>query len=174
MTYSISADQKKAVDAALEDWSTAGKVRRLWARDAALWTGADENQWLGWLNITEDQLAHRERFDQIAADVKAARIQARAAARHGRVEPVSGSAAAFVRQNRGFPELHVLDSTDPAQIRAIWSGRSILRKTLFIVSSKSGSTLEPNIFKQYFFERVRPRRPAGSSPSPIPDRKCRK
>ena len=53
----------------------------------------------------------------------------------------------------GFPQLHVLDSTDPAQIKAFES-KIDLGKTLFVVSSKSGSTLEPNIFKQYFFERV--------------------
>src|SRR5260370_7753583 len=54
----------------------------------------------------------------------------------------------------GFPELHVLDSTDPVQIKAI-EKKLDLKKTLCIVSSKSGSTLEPNIFKQYFFERVK-------------------
>jgi transaldolase/glucose-6-phosphate isomerase len=54
----------------------------------------------------------------------------------------------------GFPDLHVLDSTDPAQVQAI--EKSIdLAKTLFIVSSKSGSTLEPNIFKQYFYDRAK-------------------
>src|SRR5262249_20018075 len=53
----------------------------------------------------------------------------------------------------GFPELHVLDSTDPAQVKA-FENKIDLKKTLFIVSSKSGSTLEPNIFKQYFFDRV--------------------
>ena len=53
----------------------------------------------------------------------------------------------------GYPELHVLDSTDPAQARS-FENQVDLAKTLFIVSSKSGSTLEPNIFKQYFFERV--------------------
>jgi transaldolase/glucose-6-phosphate isomerase len=53
----------------------------------------------------------------------------------------------------GFPELHVLDSTDPAQVRA-FENKIDLKNTLFIVSSKSGSTLEPNIFKQYFFDRV--------------------
>jgi glucose-6-phosphate isomerase len=52
---------------------------------------------------------------------------------------------------KGFPKFHVLDSTDPTQIAAIES-RIDLKRTLFIVSSKSGSTLEPNIFKQYFFE----------------------
>ena len=54
----------------------------------------------------------------------------------------------------GWPALLVLDLTDPAQIRTIESGIDPDR-TLFIVSSKSGSTLEPNILKQYFFERVK-------------------
>jgi glucose-6-phosphate isomerase len=54
----------------------------------------------------------------------------------------------------GYPELHVLDSTDPAQVKAAEAKIDIAR-SLFIVSSKSGSTLEPNIFKQYFFERAK-------------------
>src|SRR5262249_55559820 len=53
----------------------------------------------------------------------------------------------------GYPELHVLDSTDPAQIRTREKQIDIA-KTVFIVASKSGSTLEPNIFKQYFFARA--------------------
>ena len=58
----------------------------------------------------------------------------------------------FGRQ-AGWPRFHMLDSTDPAQIKAI--ERAIdLGKTLFIVSSKSGSTLEPNIFMDYFLDRV--------------------
>jgi transaldolase/glucose-6-phosphate isomerase len=54
---------------------------------------------------------------------------------------------------KGFPELHVLDSTDPAQIKAI-ERKVDLKSTVCIVSSKSGSTLEPNIYKQYFFEQI--------------------
>ncbi len=54
----------------------------------------------------------------------------------------------------GFPALHVLDSTDPAQVKAS-ENKINLAKSLFIVSSKSGTTLEPNIFKQYFFDRVK-------------------
>jgi len=54
----------------------------------------------------------------------------------------------------GYPDLHVLDSTDPAQVKAFENKIDIAR-TLFIVSSKSGSTLEPNIFKQYFFEATK-------------------
>jgi glucose-6-phosphate isomerase len=51
----------------------------------------------------------------------------------------------------GWPELHVLDSTDPAQVQATAKATD-LAHTLFIVSSKSGSTLEPNIFKACFFD----------------------
>jgi transaldolase/glucose-6-phosphate isomerase len=53
----------------------------------------------------------------------------------------------------GYPDLHVLDSTDPQQIRSRETTIEIPR-TLFFVSSKSGTTLEPNIFKQYFFHRT--------------------
>src|SRR5205814_3287951 len=53
----------------------------------------------------------------------------------------------------GFPKLHVLDSTDPAQVRAMEASVNIA-KTLFIVSSKSGGTTEPNAMKDYFFDRV--------------------
>ena len=56
-------------------------------------------------------------------------------------------------QQSGWPRFHMLDSTDPAQIKAIEQAID-LGKTLFIVSSKSGSTLEPNIFMDYFFDRV--------------------
>ncbi len=153
MTYTLAPDQTAAVEASLEAWRIGGKVRRLWARDASLWTGTDEGQWLGWLGITEDQLTHRERFDQIVADVKSGGFK------HAVVLGMGGSSLCpeVLRLSfgkvPGFPELHVLDSTDPAQIRALEKNID-LASTLFIVSSKSGSTLEPNIYKQYFYERV--------------------
>src|SRR4051794_4560046 len=53
----------------------------------------------------------------------------------------------------GFPKLHVLDSTDPAQVRKLQDSINIAR-TLFIVSSKSGGTTEPNVMKDYFFART--------------------
>ncbi len=153
MTWSLTPEQSAALQASADDWKISGKVRRFWARDASLWTGGDENKWMGWLGITEDQLAHRQQFDQIAADVKQGGFE------HVLLLGMGGSSLcpevlrlSFGRI-AGFPELHVLDSTDPAQIRTI-EKKIDLKKTLFIVSSKSGSTLEPNIFKQYFFERA--------------------
>ena len=68
---------------------------------------------------------------------------------------LSGSPAHDLRKDSAdSPTLHVLDSTDPAQVKA-FEHQIDIPKTLYIVSSKSGSTLEPNIFKQYFFERTK-------------------
>jgi transaldolase/glucose-6-phosphate isomerase len=142
------------VQSVIADWERGGKVRRLWARDATLWTGADEGKWLAWLAITDDQLAHLGHLNDIAAEAKQAGF------RHVLVLGMGGSSLCPDVMSRtfgvlsGYPALHVLDSTDPAQIIAC-EKRIELDKTLFIVSSKSGTTLEPNIFKQYFFERVK-------------------
>jgi len=144
----------RAVAASLDDWKKNNKVVRLWQKDASLWSNTDENNWLGWLTITEDQLAHIDVLQQMAAEVKKARFK------HALLLGMGGSSLCpeVLRMTfgkiKGFPELHVLDSTDPAQIRAI-EAKVDLKSTVCIVSSKSGSTLEPNIYKQYFFDRVR-------------------
>ncbi|HWP47182.1 MAG TPA: bifunctional transaldolase/phosoglucose isomerase [Candidatus Limnocylindrales bacterium] len=153
-TFKLSEDLTAAVKTSLEAWQREDKVRRLWARDASLWTGTEEGNWLGWLEITADQLAHLQRFKSIAEEVKNARFS------HALLLGMGGSSLCpevmkmtFGKQ-AGYPELLVLDSTDPAQIHTFES-KIDLASTLFIVSSKSGSTLEPNIFKQYFFEQVK-------------------
>ena len=58
------------VNQAIAEWKSRGNSKRLWARDASLWTGKDESQWLGWLGITEDQLAQVQRLDELAAEVQ--------------------------------------------------------------------------------------------------------
>ena len=153
-TYKLAGPLAGAVAASIEDWKRNNKVARLWQKDASLWTGTDESNWLGWLNITQEQLAHIDALKQIAADVKKAKFK------HALLLGMGGSSLCpeVLRMTfgkiKGFPELHVLDSTDPAQIRAI-EAKVDLKSTICIVSSKSGSTLEPNIYKQYFFERVK-------------------
>jgi glucose-6-phosphate isomerase len=138
----------------LDDWKNSNKVARLWQKDASLWSNTDENKWLGWLTITEQQLANLGTLKQLAAEVKKAKLK------HVLLLGMGGSSLCpeVLRMTfgkiAGFPELHVLDSTDPTQIKAV-EKKLDLKKTLCIVSSKSGSTLEPNIFKQYFFERVK-------------------
>ncbi len=153
-TYKLPEQLGGAVAASLDDWKRNNKVARLWQKDSSLWSRTDESNWLGWLTITEVQLAHIDALKQIAEDVKKARFK------HALLLGMGGSSLCpeVLRMTfgkiKGFPELHVLDSTDPAQIKAI-EARVDLKKTICIVSSKSGSTLEPNIYKQYFFERVK-------------------
>jgi transaldolase/glucose-6-phosphate isomerase len=153
-TYTLPGEMNAQLAEAIEDWKMAGKVRRLWSRDAALWTGTDESNWMGWLGITEDQLAHRQHLEDIAKDVKSAGFK------HALLLGMGGSSLCpevfkiTFGKTDGYPELFVLDSTDPAQVKA-FEAKIDIAHTIFIVSSKSGSTLEPNIFKQYFFERVK-------------------
>ena len=152
-TYSLPQGFDNEVKKTLDDWASAGKMRRLWARDATLWTNTDESKWLGWLGVTEDQMMQANRLAQIGDEVKSRRFT------HALLLGMGGSSLCpevlsktFGRIS-GYPELLVLDSTDPAEIRTIES-RIDVKRTLFIVSSKSGTTLEPNIFKEYFFDRA--------------------
>ena len=62
-------DFQPAVDACFGDWKQSGKVRRLWNRDASLWTGHDEARWLGWLDIASQQLADLEPVNALQRDV---------------------------------------------------------------------------------------------------------
>jgi transaldolase/glucose-6-phosphate isomerase len=143
-----------AVKDTLAEWHTESKVRRLWSRDPSLWTGKDEAQWLGWLSITNAQLANIRHLTRVSEAAKRAGFSDALLLGMGGSSLGPEVIKATFGSNEGYPNLHVLDSTDPAQVRAI-EDRIDLRNTLFIVSSKSGSTLEPNIFKQYFFERVK-------------------
>jgi transaldolase/glucose-6-phosphate isomerase len=153
-TRNLPAELEGAVGVVLKDWEDGGKVRRLWAGDKTLWTGGDEPNWLGWLGVVDDQLGRLEDLRSVAGEVR------REGFRQVLLLGMGGSSLCpeVLRQTfgrvEGFPELHVLDSTDPAQISAV-ERKADPAQTLFIVSSKSGTTLEPNIFKQYFFERVK-------------------
>jgi transaldolase/glucose-6-phosphate isomerase len=142
------------VSAALEDWRAHRKVARLWQRDATLWTGGDEARWLDWLTIVESS---RERCDEVLEFSEEVRT---AGFTHALLMGMGGSSLCpevlieTFGQLPGAPELRILDSTDPARLLAAENGLDFPR-TLFIVSSKSGSTLEPNLFKDYFLDRMR-------------------
>jgi len=150
---SLPADLDAAVKKNLNDWRASGKVRRLWQHDASLWTGDDEGNWLGWLGITDEQLAGAGPLKAFANEVRSAGFSDILLLGMGGSSLCPEVLALTFPQTPGFPRLHILDSTDPAQIRSV-EKKVDVAKTLFIVSSKSGSTLEPNIYKQYFFERV--------------------
>jgi len=152
--YRLPRDLDAKVRSALKDWADGGKVGRLWARDPTLWTGRDEARWLGWLGIVDQALGRLDELRRAAEDVRQASFS------HVVLLGMGGSSLCpeVLKMTFGriasWPELHVLDSTDPAQVRTLETTVDLAR-TLFIVASKSGTTLEPNIFKQYFFERAK-------------------
>ncbi|MGD9805010.1 MAG: bifunctional transaldolase/phosoglucose isomerase [Hyphomicrobiaceae bacterium] len=146
-------EMSAAFDAEAEAWRKAGHIRRLWAGDASLWTGMDENNWLGWLRVVEQDIADVGRLQRFAKSAKERGF-------HDAVLLGMGGSSlgpevlskSFGKQD-GWPRFHMLDSTDPAQIMGVETAIDLSR-TLFIVSSKSGGTLELNIFLDYFWERV--------------------
>jgi transaldolase/glucose-6-phosphate isomerase len=147
----LGGDLEKTIDKRTEEWRASAKIRRLWQKDKSVWTGDDENKWLGWLN--SPARADVADYEDFAQRVKGQKFT------DAVVLGMGGSslgpevlAETFARKS-GFPRLHVLDSTDPAQVRAMEANVDLAR-TLFIVSSKSGGTTEPNVMKDYFFDRV--------------------
>jgi transaldolase/glucose-6-phosphate isomerase len=153
-TLSLPPGLAVEVRGTLAEWAAGERTARLWRGDAALWTGRDEDRWVGWLRLIDQQRARREEFGRVAEDVRLAGFG------HVVVLGMGGSSLCpdvFARtfgRVPGFPQLRVLDSTVPAQIRAI--DREIdPRRTLFVAASKSGSTLEPAVLLAYFLDRVR-------------------
>ena len=115
-------------------------VERIWAHDPTVWTGADEAQWLGWL---DEPLRMRERVDELLA------FAAEADFDDVVLLGMGGSSLAPLVLARAFgaERFHVLDTTHPAAIRRLESG---LGRTLFVVSSKSGTTIETRCHLDYF------------------------
>ncbi|HEX4136882.1 MAG TPA: bifunctional transaldolase/phosoglucose isomerase [Bryobacteraceae bacterium] len=152
MKESLPPQIAAEVQTAAEDWSRSGKVARLWNRDKTLWTNADEDKWLGWLDIADRQLEQKSVFAAVANQARSGGYRDVVVLGMGGSSLCPEVLSMTFGQQEGFPKLHILDSTDPAEVKAI-EDLADPKTTLYIVSSKSGSTLEPNIFKQYFFEK---------------------
>ena len=142
----LSVEVKTLTDKALsQGWS-----RRLWAKDASLWTGKDEDRWLGWLAAARGERVDLEALEAFQAEI------ANAGFIHVLLLGMGGSSlgpevlAETFGARPGHPKLLVLDSTDPDQITRFQAQIDPAR-TLFIVASKSGSTLEPDILHRYFY-----------------------
>ena len=141
----------KAVKESTEDWRASARIRRLWQHDKSVWTGTDEDKWLGWL--TSPAAADIADYEDFARRVKGQNFSDAVVLGMGGSSLGPEVLARTFEKKPGFPKLHVLDSTDPAQVRAMQATINIAN-TLFIVSSKSGGTTEPNVMKDYFFARV--------------------
>jgi len=120
-------------------------VDRIWGRDASLWTGGDEARWLGWLDEPARMAEDVALLEQFAADVSD-RIDAVVLLGMGG----SSLAPEVIRRTFGVETFHVLDTTHPQAIRDL-EARIDVGRTLFLSSSKSGSTLETRSHTEYFW-----------------------
>jgi transaldolase/glucose-6-phosphate isomerase len=146
----LEAPLAKRVQAAVEE----GVARRVWAKDERLWggPGPEIGNRLGWLTISDAMLEHVDDLRAFVDELKADGFT------HAALLGMGGSSLGpeVIRRSFGDAgglELHVLDSTDPGAVLAL--ERSIdLAKTLFIVSSKSGGTVETLSHMKHFYERT--------------------
>jgi glucose-6-phosphate isomerase len=118
-------------------------VERIWDRDPSVWTGGDEAQWLGWLDEPHrrrEQLDELERLAELASGYRDVVLLG-----------MGGSSLApeVLRRLFGVDRFHVLDTTHPAAIRRLEDSIDV-SDTLFVSSSKSGTTLETRSHTAYF------------------------
>lgn len=135
---------------------------RLWRKDPALWKSDPEHQKiirnaLGWLDVPELMSGKAAELHDFAEEVRKAGIHDVVLLGMGGSSLCPEVFAQTFHNESGYPRLHVLDSTIPAQISAI-ENRIDLVNTLFVVSSKSGGTVETLSHCAYFFAKVKERR----------------
>ncbi len=148
----FAAQLPEALEKAVEDRLATARAdawsRRLWAGDAALWTNGDEAGWLGWLPAARGEQVDMGALRQLAEKAKRFRDVVLLGMGGSSLGPEV--LAQILGNASGSPRLYVLDTTDPGQIAAV-AAQIDPAEALFIVSSKSGSTLEPELLRAYFF-----------------------
>ena len=149
--FALDQHLRKRVDEIAGEWRTRGNVRKLWRRDKSLWTDSDEDRWLGWLDPLDD--AEIADYSAFAGEIKKENFKDALLLGMGGSSLGPEVLAETFGQQGGWPRLRILDSTVPAQISEVEADLDLSR-TLFIVSSKSGGTTEPNILKDYFFAKI--------------------
>jgi Phosphoglucose isomerase len=123
-------------------------VERIWSRDASIWTNSGEERWLGWL---DEPKRMQERVGELRVFADESRTQFETCVLLG----MGGSSLApeVLKRTFGVKSLHVLDTTHPAMLRHA-SEFLDLQKTMFVVSSKSGTTLETRSQFDYYWEQT--------------------
>jgi glucose-6-phosphate isomerase len=151
--FALPAELREAVDQAAADWTNNSKVARFWQKDPSLWTSDGEEKWLGWIDIVERQQQELAAYAALGAEVETSDFQTILLLGMGGSSLCPEVLAVTFGQQPNFPALRIVDSTDPEQV---WTARHEvnLADTLVVVASKSGSTLEPNVLKQYFFKEM--------------------
>jgi glucose-6-phosphate isomerase len=155
------SDLEAAIGARLEAFTADRVAERLWAKDGSLWAAsgkapAEVVAWLGWLDLPEAMSDRVAELEHLARGVREDGY------RRAAVLGMGGSSLAPELFSRVFGwaggpggngaasadglELRILDSTHPDVVRGFrsWAGE---QRTLFCVSSKSGTTTEPNAYQ---------------------------
>ena len=152
MQVSLGAYQP-AVNRALKTWSKNDNTARLWRGDAALWSGADEANWLGWLNIAPQMRDRAGDLHAFAQQVRDKGITDILLLGMGGSSLCPEVLAMTCGSRESWPRLHVLDSTVPAQVQRFADAVN-METTLCIVASKSGTTTEPHAFCEFFWAKM--------------------
>ncbi len=147
----LSDSLRERVRKVSEEWDAGAKMQRFWDGDESLWTSTGEGNWLGWLRVVEPQPMR-------TAQLRDFREHVRGRYSHAVLLGMGGSSLCpevlrlCFGVSEGFPDLKVVDSTDPAQIQACEDSIRI-ETTLFLSASKSGSTIETSLLTQHFLDR---------------------
>src|SRR5208337_654674 len=114
--FALPNELRVAVDRAAADWTHHNKVARFWQKDASLWTSNGEDKWLGWLDIIERQQQNLAAFAELGAEVETADFQTILLIGMGGSSLCPEVLAVTFGQQENFPELRIIDSTDPEQV----------------------------------------------------------
>ena len=145
-------DLTEDIERKLGEWKREEKLRRLWSGDPSLWTGEDEADWVGWLKIPSDAEVEKN-LALVPSRIGGQAVEDVVLLGMGGSSMGAEAMARSIDIDVAYPKFHVLDSTNPCQIRSV-RDRLALSQTLFIVSSKSGRTFETHSLMQYFLQLV--------------------
>ena len=146
-------------ESTLKDLDKQKVVPRVWKKDPTVWKDDPEHEKiignaLGWLKVAETMQPHVAELVAFADEIRKAEFEYAVVLGMGGSSLCPEVLARTFSKKDGYPQLYVLDSTVPTAIRHLEQKINI-GKTLFIVSSKSGDTTEPQMFQRYFHDRVK-------------------
>jgi transaldolase/glucose-6-phosphate isomerase len=141
------------------DFQLSGFVKGMWAKRSELWSDDPGDQKrianrLGWLESPEVMARHLPRLLRFADRVRQDGLRQVVLLGMGGSSLAPEVMRAILGVRPGAPAFAMLDSTDPAAVRAVEHAIPIAQ-TLFVVASKSGTTIEPNALAAYFKDRLR-------------------
>jgi len=154
----VLGELESRINAAIEDAECAGVTKRIWKKDAALWKDDEPSQKiiknsLGWLTVPDEMLAVVDELTEFAELIRNRGFETVMVCGMGGSSLCPEVLTKTFGRQTGFPELLVLDSTDPDVLAGLLDRVDIV-KCLFIIASKSGSTTEPNTFYKFWYDQL--------------------